>query len=175
MGRGLFLCRTAARYSNAYEPSCLPSRLSAHHENQHVRGVERILVPLCRLQKLARFLGGPWLYFPRTGFGDVGQAGYILGDQFFGDSVGQGAAQDRPGVPRSRCGTGKSSLLRSPVADCGGAGRSRAASLSQAMAQAPPLAVPPFQAVSGSYRMRHPHASASSQETDNRCASRTLG
>ncbi len=34
-----------------------------------------------------------------------------------------------------------------------------------AMAQAPPLTVPPFQAVSGSYRMRHPHASARSQET----------
>jgi hypothetical protein len=34
------------------------------------------------------------------------------------------------------------------------------------MAQAPPLAVPPFRgAVSGSYRMRHLHASASSQET----------
>ena len=29
VGRGLFLCRTAAKYSNAYEPSCLPSRLSA--------------------------------------------------------------------------------------------------------------------------------------------------
>ena len=35
------------------------------------------------------------------------------------------------------------------------------------MAQAPPLTVPPFQAVSGSYRMRHLHASASSQETDD--------
>ena len=30
------------------------------------------------------------------------------------------------------------------------------------MAQAPPLTVPPFQAVSGSYRMRHPYASAGS-------------
>jgi hypothetical protein len=29
VGRGLFLCRTAAKYSNGYEPSCLPSRLSA--------------------------------------------------------------------------------------------------------------------------------------------------
>jgi hypothetical protein len=28
-GRGLFLCRTAAKYSSGYEPSCLPSRLSA--------------------------------------------------------------------------------------------------------------------------------------------------
>jgi hypothetical protein len=33
------------------------------------------------------------------------------------------------------------------------------------MTPAPPLTVPPFQAVSGSYRMRHLHASASSQET----------
>jgi hypothetical protein len=33
------------------------------------------------------------------------------------------------------------------------------------MAQAPPLTVRPFQAVFGSYRMRHLHASASSQET----------
>ena len=37
--------------------------------------------------------------------------------------------------------------------------------VAEAMAQAPPLTVPPFQAVSGSYRMRHLHASASSQET----------
>jgi hypothetical protein len=32
-------------------------------------------------------------------------------------------------------------------------------------AQAPPWTVPPFQVVSASYRMRHLHASASSQET----------
>jgi len=32
------------------------------------------------------------------------------------------------------------------------------------MAQAPPLAVPSFQAVSGSYRMRHPYASAGQPE-----------
>ena len=33
----------------------------AHHENQHVRGIERILIPLRRLQELARFLGCPRL------------------------------------------------------------------------------------------------------------------
>ena len=71
----------------------------AHHEDQHVRGVERILVPLCRLQELARFLGCPRLHFPRTGFGDVGQAGDVLRDQVLGDGIGQRAAQDRPGVP----------------------------------------------------------------------------
>src|SRR5260370_6759183 len=32
------------------------------------------------------------------------------------------------------------------------------------MTQAPPLTVPPFQAVSGSYRMRHPYASAREPE-----------
>ena len=37
----------------------------------------------------------------------------------------------------------------------------------KAMTKAPPLTVPPFRTVSGSYRMRHLHASASSQETDN--------
>ncbi len=36
-----------------------------------------------------------------------------------------------------------------------------AVAVADAMAQAPPWTVPPFQAVSGSYRMRHPHASAS--------------
>src|SRR5512135_2397265 len=39
--------------------------------------------------------------------------------------------------------------------------------VAEAMAQAPTVTVPPLQAVSGSYRMRHPHASASSQETDD--------
>jgi hypothetical protein len=36
-----------------------------------------------------------------------------------------------------------------------------------AMTHAPPLTGPPFRAVSGSYRMRHPYASASGRETDN--------
>ena len=36
--------------------------------------------------------------------------------------------------------------------------------VAEAMAYAPPLTLPPFRAVSGSYRMRHLHASASSQE-----------
>ena len=36
----------------------------------------------------------------------------------------------------------------------------RCARVAAAMAQAPPLTVPPFQAVSRSYRMRHPYASA---------------
>jgi len=45
-------------------------------------------------------------------------------------------------------------------------GQPRAASLSLTRwHKTPPLTVPPFQAVSGSYRMRHLHASASSQET----------
>jgi hypothetical protein len=36
--------------------------------------------------------------------------------------------------------------------------------VAEAMAQAPPMTFPPFQAVSGSYRIRHLHAAASSQE-----------
>jgi hypothetical protein len=49
-------------------------------------------------------------------------------------------------------------LIRSRL--CSPPGQAGSGRVAEAMAQAPPLTVPPFQAFSGSYRMRHLYASA---------------